>query len=285
MKILPFLVLWLWCSHSLAAPALWSATKAGQQLWLFGSIHLADQRLSSLPPTLLHSLQQSEQLFLEVDPGTISPATLAPFLSMPPGDSWHSRLGAPLAAELERAVDDMALSPLKPLPPWFAVLQLTQARAQRLGFASARGVDMQMMELARQQHIPVRGLESPGLVFGLLASLPERQLEADFVRHTLDELDDLQQHLDQLLATWQAGDEQALLSLLRTEQSPPLNRFIEQDLLLSRNRLWLDHLKSQAPQKALLVVGALHLYGEHGLIRLLERDGYTLNKIEDKPLY
>ena len=266
---------------TLAAPALWSATKADQQLWLFGSIHLADKRLTSLPPTLLHSLEQSEQLFLEVDPDTISPATLAPFLSMTPGDSWHARLGSPLADKLELAINDMALSPLKSLPPWFAALQLTQARALSLGFASDQGVDMQVMNLARQQHIPIQGLEAPDLVFGMLASLPERQLEADFVRHILNELNDLQQHLDQLLETWLAGDEQALLTLLRTEQSPPLNRFIEQDLLLSRNQLWLDNLKSQAPKKALLVVGALHLYGEHGLIRLLERDGYSLNKIED----
>ncbi len=281
MKILPFLVLWLWCSHSLAAPALWSATKPGQQLWLFGSVHIADKRLTELPTPLLRSLQQSEQLFLEVDPATITPAALAPFLSMPPGDSWRSRLGAPLAGELELAIDDMALSPLKSLPPWFAALQLTQARAKDLGFASAQGVDMKIMNLARQQHIPILGLESPGLVFGLLASLPERQLEADFVRHTLNELNDLQQHLDQLLETWRAGDEQALLALLRTEQSPPLNRFIEQDLLLSRNRLWLDHLEDQDPKKALLVVGALHLYGEHGLLQLLEQDGYTLEKIAD----
>lgn len=280
MKIFSLFMLWLWSSITLAAPALWSATKAGQQLWLFGSIHLADKRLTSLPAPLLHSLQQSEQLFLEVDQDTLSPSTLAPFLTMSPGDSWHDRLGTPLADELTLAINDMALSPLTSLPPWFAVLQLTQARAQSLGFTSDQGVDMQVMRLAKQRQLPIRGLESPDVVFSMLASLPERQLEADFVRHTLNELNDLQPHLERLLDTWQSGDEQALLSLLRTEQSLSLNRFIEQDLLLSRNRLWLDHLESQAPQKALLVVGALHLYGEHGLLKLLEQDGYTLNKIK-----
>ncbi|GHA30250.1 TraB/GumN family protein [Oceanisphaera arctica] len=281
MKILSLLLVWLWSSHSLAAPTLWSATKPGQQLWLFGSVHIADGRLDSLPAPLLQSLKQSERLFLEVDPATVTPAALAPFLSMPPGDSWHRRLGAPLANQLEQYFDQPALSLLKYLPPWFAVLQLTQARAMALGFAGAQGVDMQVMRMAQQQQLPISGLESPDLVFSLLASLPERQLEADFVRHTLDELDELQQHLERLLDTWQSGDEQALLALLHNEQSPTLSHFIEQELLLSRNRLWLKQLKSQSPKKALLVVGALHLYGEHGLLRLLEQDGYILHKVED----
>ncbi|MBM7457094.1 hypothetical protein HNR62_002996 [Oceanisphaera litoralis] len=281
MKILSLLLVWLWCGHSLAAPALWSATRDEQQLWLFGSVHMADERLAVLPAPLLRSLQQSERLFLEVNPAAITPADLAPFLTMAADDNWRRRLGTSLANQLEQHLDAPTLSPLKSLPPWFAALQLTQARAQALGFSSTQGIDMQVMNLAQQRQLPISGLESPTLVFSLLASLPERQLEADFVRHTLNELGQIEQHLEQLLDTWQSGDEQALLALLRNEQSPALGQFIERELLLARNRLWLDHLEHQAPKKALLVVGALHLYGEHGLLRLLEQDGYALKKVED----
>ncbi|MFP2768295.1 TraB/GumN family protein [Oceanisphaera sp. KMM 10153] len=279
MKILSLLLVWFWCGHSLAAPALWSAIKGEQQLWLFGSIHIADERLTVLPAPLLRSLQQSDRLFLEVNPAAITPAELAPFLTMSVDDSWHRRLGTSLANQLEQHLDELALSPLKSLPPWFAALQLTQARTKALGFTSAQGVEMQVMSLAQRRQLPISGLESPTLVFSLLASLPERQLEADFVRHTLNELGQIQEHLEQLLGTWQNGDEQALLALLRNEQSPALGQFIEQELLLSRNRLWLDHLENQAPKKSLLVVGALHLYGEHGLLRLLEQDGYALKRV------
>ncbi|NLJ92139.1 MAG: TraB/GumN family protein, partial [Aeromonadales bacterium] len=33
---------------------------------------------------------------------------------------------------------------------------------------------------------------------------------------------------------------------------------------------------------ALLVVGALHLYGEHGLIKLLKQQGYALKRLKDQ---
>lgn len=285
MKIFWQLLLWLWCGQGLAAPALWSASKEGQRLWLFGSIHIADERLAELPPALLQALDDTELLLLEVDPGELTPAALAPFLRMPTGDDWAGRLGPGLSAELDAAVELAGLPQLRPLPPWFAALQLTQARAMALGFAGEQGVDMQMLARARARQIPVAGLESPSTVFGLLASLPERRLEADFVRHTLDELKDMQRHLDQLLDTWLSGDEAALRTLLQEEAGAELRAFIEQELLLSRNRLWLERLALLNPPKALLVVGALHLYGEHGLLSLLERAGYTLNKIEDKTLY
>lgn len=285
MKIFWHLLLWLWCAQGLAAPALWSASKDGQQLWLFGSIHIADERLAELPPVLLQALDDSSQLLLEVDPQDITPAALAPYLRMAAGENWPSRLGAPLSAELDAAISQAGLAQLRPLPPWFAALQLTQARAMALGFAGEQGVDMQILAEARARQIPVAGLESPSTVFGMLASLPERRLEADFVRHTLDELPDMQGHLNRLLDTWLDGDEQALQALLQEDTGEELKAFIEQELLLSRNRLWLERLTQLNPPRALLVVGALHLYGEQGLLALLRQDGYTLKKIEDKIVY
>ncbi|WP_417617702.1 TraB/GumN family protein [Oceanisphaera sp.] len=281
-KLFSFLLLWGYSSYSLAAPALWSATKGEQQLWLFGSIHLADARLGTLPEPLLQRLAQSEQLYLEVDPDTISPAMLAPYLALPANETWQDRLGEPLASQLELHLDGLGLTRLKRFPPWFAVMQLSQVKAQRLGFSSSQGVDMQLLHLAKQQAVPVLGLEPPTLVFELMASLPRRQLEQDFVRHTLAELDDLPRHLEQLFTTWQSGDEQALLALLHDEQSPELHAFIEQELLLARNQHWLHRLEQQAPQQALLVVGALHLYGEYGLLQLLQQAGYQLEQVKSE---
>lgn len=279
IKLFSLLLLWS-SSYALAAPALWSATKGEQQLWLFGSVHLADARLGDLPSPLLQRLAQSEQLYLEVDPDTITPALLAPYLTLADNETWQARLGKPLATELEQHIDKLGLAQLKQLAPWFAAMQLSQINAQRLGFSSSQGVDMQLLRLAKQQQVPVTGLEPPTLVFELLSSLPGRQLEQDFVRHTLAEQEQLARQLDRLLTTWQSGDEQALMALLHDEQSPELSAFIEQELLLARNQHWLAKLKQQAPQKALLVVGALHLYGEHGLLQLLQQAGYQVKKVK-----
>ena len=282
MKIFSFLLLWLCSGYSLAAPTLWSATKGEQQWWLFGSIHLADARLAQLPPALVARLQQSEHLYLEINPNAMTPQLLAPFLTLPAADTWQRRLGASLSQTLEQQLVALNLSHLTRLPPWFAAMQLSQALAQQQGFVSSQGVDMQLLQLAEQQGVAVSGLESPTLVFEIMASLAERNLEQDFVRHSLAEQTQLAEHLEQLFSTWQSGDEQALLALLDDQGSAELTEFIRQELLIARNKLWLAELQRQAPKEALIVVGALHLYGDQGLITLLQQDGYQLQKVREK---
>ncbi|MCT7656626.1 TraB/GumN family protein [Oceanimonas sp. NS1] len=140
---------------------------------------------------------------------------------------------------------------------------------------------MRLRLRARQQGLPVAGLESPALAMSLLASLQDRGLEQDFVAHSLNELEQMQRHLDRLLETWLSGNEQALLALLQEQQSPALTAFIEDELLIRRNHLWLERLEQLAPSRALMVVGALHLYGERGLISMLRLAGYTLTRVEE----
>ena len=279
MKILSFLLLWLWSGYSLAAPALWSATKGDQQLWLFGSIHLGDTRLAKLPNALVKQLHHSEHLYLEVNPNEVTAQVLTPFLTLPAGDTWQRRIGAPLSDELEQQLAALNLSHLNSLPPWFAAMQLSQAQAQQMGFETSQGVDMQLLQLAQQHRYPITALEPATLVFELMASLSERNLEQDFVRHSLDEQQQMAEQLELLFSTWQSGNEPALLALLDDQGSPKLTDFIRQELLWSRNRQWLAELKRQAPPQALIVVGALHLYGEQGLLDLLKQDGYQLQKM------
>ncbi|MDP5292305.1 TraB/GumN family protein [Oceanimonas sp. CHS3-5] len=283
MKRILHLLLWLWCGQTLAAPALWQATRDNQQLWLFGSVHIADERLATLPPPLLEAFEHSELLLLEVDPLTLRPDNFMHLIER--NTDWPARLGERLAQDLEQAVARSGRPALRQLPPWFAALQLTQLKAAKLGFHNRQGVDMQLRLLAQDQQLPVSGLEQPALVMGLLASLHERGLERDFVAHSLEELEQLQDHLDHLLTAWLSGDEQALQALLQEQQSPALTGFIENELLIRRNHMWLTQLEQLAPQRALMVVGALHLYGDQGLISLLQQAGYTLNEVGDKPLY
>lgn len=283
MKRILSLLLWLWCGQALTAPALWQASRGEQQLWLFGSIHLGDERLASLPPPLLRALEHSDLLLLEVDPLAIRPDSFASLIER--NTDWRARLGRRLAGKLAQAVEHSEHPALQQLPPWLAALQLTQLRAAELGFHPGQGVDMQLRLLARDRKLPVTGLEQPALVMELLASLHQRGLEDDFVEHSLAELKQMQEHLDRLLTTWLSGDEQTLLALLQQAQSPALTRFIEEELLIRRNHLWLERLEQLAPARALMVVGALHLYGDQGLISLLKQAGYTLNKVEDTPLY
>jgi len=54
----------------------------------------------------------------------------------------------------------------------------------------------------------------------------------------------------------------------------------EQKMLTDRNASWVDRLLEQAQgQKVFAAVGAAHLPGEIGVLRLLENDGFEITRL------
>ena len=62
-------------------------------------------------------------------------------------------------------------------------------------------------------------------------------------------------------------------------QSPELMKF--DDLFLyDRNKAWIPKIKKQISENpCFIAVGAAHLFGDGGVIDLLEKDGYTITAI------
>ncbi len=84
---------------------------------------------------------------------------------------------------------------------------------------------------------------------------------------TLDELPDLEKGFAEVMKAWQDGDQATLINLLKEEMAPPkLQASLEQTLLAERNRNWVKRVARPA-KRGFIVVGALHLYGEHGPAR------------------
>jgi uncharacterized protein YbaP (TraB family) len=79
---------------------------------------------------------------------------------------------------------------------------------------------------------------------------------------------------------WRSGDMAALDEL---EAAPLRNEFpqIYRSLLLDRNDAWLPQIESLAQSQPveLLLVGALHLVGEDGLLAALAARGYSVRQL------
>ncbi|MNE69130.1 TraB family protein [compost metagenome] len=83
------------------------------------------------------------------------------------------------------------------------------------------------------------------------------------------------------MTAWQSGDQATLINLLKEEMAPPkLQAWLEQTLLAERNRNWLAKW-STLPNESFIVVGALHLYGEQGLLALLEQQGWRITALTE----
>ena len=78
--------------------------------------------------------------------------------------------------------------------------------------------------------------------------------------------------------SWEFG--RILIAETDIENGPELFEEVNQSLLLDRNQDWEPKIVDMVAGKdAVIAVGAAHLSGETGVLRALERAGYTLSPL------
>ena len=75
---------------------------------------------------------------------------------------------------------------------------------------------------------------------------------------------------------WRVGESE----VAQRPELKPLKAVFDQRLLFDRNSRMAERMQPQLKSgQAFVAVGALHLYGEQGLLSLLARDGYRVSRI------
>ena len=86
---------------------------------------------------------------------------------------------------------------------------------------------------------------------------------------------------EEMIEAYKAQDIEKLGQFIATEDGGLGN--YEDILIFHRNRNWVEKLKAIMPGKSLTIaVGAGHLAGEKGVIKLLRQEGYTVRPIKYK---
>ncbi|MGN5110033.1 TraB/GumN family protein [Aeromonas hydrophila] len=282
--LLPFLLCLLLPLSAFADPAFYKVSKGDQQHWLLGSIHAGKPSLYPLPDPIERAWLQSRALVLEVDLTHISQQQwqeMGAITRLVDGKTLKEHVPLDLYQRTIIAAGQNGLTEnmLAPLRPWFAAITLTQAALERTDFSSALGVDQHFAKQAGDSGKPIIGFETLLEQLGYLASVGDNQTL--MLESTLDELPELERGFREVMKAWEEGDEATLINLLKSEMAPPkLQAWLEQTLLAERNHNWLKKW-STLPNESFIVVGALHLYGDQGLLALLEQQGWRITPLTE----
>lgn len=282
--LLPLLLWLLLPLNAFADPAFYRISKGNEQHWLLGSIHAGKPSLYPLPDPVERAWQQSRALVMEVDMTHISQAQwqeMGAITRLVDGKTLKDHLPMDLYRRTLNAAGQNGLTEamLAPLRPWFAAITLTQAALERTGYRGEFGVDQHFAKRANDGGKPIVGLETLLEQLGYLASVGDNQTL--MLESTLDELPELEKGFTEVMAAWQNGDQATLINLLKEEMAPPkLQAWLEQTLLAERNRNWVKKWPG-LPNESFIVVGALHLYGEQGLLALLEQQGWRITPLTE----
>jgi len=296
------LALWLGCFLcAVAAVPMWAAAASSNgaglvyqvegpngRFYLAGSMHLLHAERASLPAPLERAYRNSASIVMEIDTddgdAQDAGARLLEAAQLAPDTSLQALLGEARWNTVRTALAEAGFDAERAsrFEPWGLALLLTQAGFARQGYTSAAGVEQQLTERARRDGKPISGLETAEMQIALLDGL-DMNVQRQMLDLTLEEVQEMPQMLDELEDAWRAGDLQRLEALLLEgyRQMPELYTA----LLVERNRRWVSQIRAwptTSPPR-LVLVGALHLVGEQGLPALLQRAGYTVERLTGGP--
>ena len=267
-----------------AASPVWAIRGAHNTVYLAGSIHLLPAQEAVLPPAFDKAYADSGRLVMELDLGTIDPLQAAAWMSehgsLPQGSTLRGILGEHRYARVSAAATELGLPPemLDGQAPWAVGVELADLEYVHLGFDPQQGVEEQLVHRAQADGKPTAGLETLSEELGSLEALP-REDQVRLLDQTVDDLKQSQSEVHEVLRAWRHGDAATLAKLLKREyQSFPA---LYRPLVTDRNQHWLPQIERllRADGNALVVVGALHLVGDGGLLELLRKDGFAAQQM------
>lgn len=266
-----------------SADGVWKVSKGKEYFYLAGSVHMLGAQDYPLPAEYMQALNNSQLLLLETDleqlssPGTIK--QMIALNSYPSGENLLQQLSAPLAKQLADycSTHKIPLEYIARFKPAFAAIMLTTTQLQAQG-ATAPGVDAYLQDQAKKAGKKVKGLETIKEHMAVLNELNNSGAQT-LIKSTLEDLNDSSEDFDAMRKAWRSGDLKQLEALYLDDlKNYPA---IYQTLIVKRNNAWVKQLVStDSASPFFVVVGALHLAGNEGLIQQFKQRGYQLTLVQ-----
>ena len=277
-------------SGTASTPAIWKISDEDNSIYLLGSFHALKAEDYPLSESVMNAYADAERMAFEVAPHELQSPDLAARMQqaalLPAGQNLQAFL--PEASWRRLSVwsqtnPSFPIASLNRLEPWFVAILVVNTQAKAQGFESELGVDRHFMAAAQPAAKPAIGLEKASQQIDLFDGMP-LQAQQQLLQEALEaNVADNSRDLEKLRRLWKSGDVNGLqretVARMRREY-PDLYQSINVD----RNHAWLPQVQAmlddEASEDTMVVVGALHLLGDDGLVQLLRKKGYRVERLK-----
>ena len=245
---------------------------------VFGTVHLADPRVTRLPPAVERELDRASSVSLEVTLDNSNIMALANRMLYTDGRDLQSVAGAELFGKAAAITAELGLPEplLRVFKPWAVALVLSappQDPANVLDFVLARR--------AQEKGKPVHELEGIEEQIAALEGFPESEQVA-LLRQAVENRSRMADWIGRIVEAYLARDLAAMQRISEESSGGDqrANDVFAERLLYQRNERMVERMEARlAEGGAFIAVGAMHLYGSRGVPALLEQKGYRVTKV------
>jgi uncharacterized protein len=264
---------------------LWMVRSGTSTLYLLGSVHFLKRENYPLNPGIEKAFAQSNLLVVEAniaDPSKLNSDTLVRSALYPENDSLAKHVSPETYEYVKKEIAKLGL-PLELVDrqkPWVLALTLEALELMKLGFDPGQGIDAYFLSKA-QGSKKVLELEGVDEQFNLLSSFSDKEQEL-FLLYTLKDLNLLSDETNRLVKAWSTGNVSGIESIItKTIREDRRLEPIFKRLLDDRNKGMVSKIEGylQTRETYFVVVGAGHLVGDKGIIRMLKEKGYSVEQL------
>ena len=251
-----------------------------QPSYIFGTFH-AICSSEMVPFEKLDTyLTQSDQLMMEIDmDDAVEMGSMGKALIIPDGKTIKDFMTVEQFAKVDAMITNLlgysAENVKMVKPSMLMVLAVTSPKA--IG-CTPTVYDLSLMQNAVAKKKPVVGLETVASQIKVIDSKPLDKQAKDLYEMAADPEKSINE-LKKMMAVYKAGDAEKLFEL--TESMMTSDKEFQIRLLDERNIAWIPKLEAAFKEKPTFVaVGAGHLGGKNGVIKLLRKNGYKVTTVK-----
>ena len=266
--------------------------------YIVGTYHLAPASFADSIPGMKTAIEGTQQVCGELDiMDAFKPENAARLMQsqmLPEGTTLTSLLTAEQLERLNKLLLDVMGSNLndeafaaqidKMTPAALSTtLSLSSYMKKVESFNPMELIDNYFQMLALQNGKAVKGFETVDFQMGVLFGAPLEKQVNDLMC-MVDHFEDTEEMVN-LITTAYFSQNLTLIEEAMEQESKIDCGTTEEDediLINNRNRNWVELMPDMmAEQPTLFVVGAGHLCGEKGVLKLLEKEGYTIEGMKE----
>ena len=284
MKKILFLVFGLFSIFNQAQPLekalLWKISGNGltQPSYLFGTIHATCD--ATLDAATLKALEETKQLYLEINMDD-------PMLQMQMMQGMTMKNGvtiSSLVSEEEFVVIDEFLQKnigmSAKMINTFKPFMLNSMLLPKLLDCEFQSVEMELMKVTKAQNEEVYGLETIGDQLQVFDKIPYQDQVNELLKTAKSDLSKEKAEMKKIMDVYKTKDIEKMLVVM-DESDNTISADNKDVLLVNRNRNWIPVIEKVIKSTPTFFgVGAAHLAGDDGVIKLLRKQGYKVEAVK-----
>ncbi len=267
-------------AQELEKSLLWKISGNGlkKPSYLFGTIHLTCD--TSLDANTLNALETTEQLYLELDMDDKSiQMKLMKLMMMKDG----AKLSTLLSPEDFKILDEFMKKNLNmsaKLFDSFKPFMISSMLFPKMLDCKSQSVESELMKITKEQNEEIFGLEKAEDQMKVFDEISYQDQAEELLKTVKDNLEKDKKEFQEMITIYQNKDIEGMLKMMSDSDNKITSE--NQDILLNdRNKKWIPiMIKIMKDKPTFFGVGAGHLAGEEGVIKLLRKQGYKVEAVQ-----